>query len=304
MFALNYINKHSAIFMVLASLAGFALPDAANALLPHLPQVLFFLMVFTLLGISQPALLRQLSQLDVWRYAVLHLAGMTVLFVGMAFVFGIRGDLLLALAATTATGALFGAPAIVRSMGFSPLYSMALTIATTLLMPVVLLVNLYLFQTGDVHLDWLLYSKRLLIFIAGPMLLSAMVHRLFSETQLQRVHQQISKITILLVISFPFGLIGAYRHVFDSQPMHALFLLLIGAVLCFGLFILNFFIHRKQTLEHAISSAVASGSRNVLLTYTIAAPFVGGEFMSLVGAMQLPIYTLPLLARWWMKRVK
>lgn len=304
MFALNYINRHSAVFMILACLLGFAWPEAANAVLKHLPQVLFFLMFLTLLGIPQPKLLRMLSQSNVWRYALLHTFGMTIVFVGLAYLFGVRGDVLLALAATMATGALFGTPAIVRSIGFSPLYAMALTIASTLVMPVVLFINLWLFQTGDVHLDWVLYSERLLIFIVGPMLMSALVHRLFSEHVLHRVHQQLSKVTIILVMAFPFGLVGAYRHFVDVNPVHGAFLLLIGVLVCFGLFVLNFWLYRKSPIEHTISAAVASGGRNVLLTYTIAAPFVGSEFMLLVGAMQLPIYMMPLLTRWWMRRLE
>ncbi len=304
MFALNYINRHSAVFMVLACLFGFAWPDAANAVLAHLPQVLFALMFFTLLGIPQPKLLRMLSQLEVWRYALLHSFGMTLVFVGAGYLLGIRGDLLLALAAMMATGALFGTPAIVRSIGFSPLYAMALTIASTVVMPAILFINLWLFQTGAVHLDLVLYSKRLLIFIAGPMVMSAVVHKLFSEHVLHHVHQQLSKITIILVMAFPFGLVGAYRHFFDVNPAHGVFLLLMGALVCFGLFALNFWIYRKAPIEHAISAAVASGGRNVLLTYTIAASFVGSEFMLLVGAMQLPIYMLPLLARWWIRRLE
>ena len=301
MFALNYINRHSAVFMVLAYLLGFAWPDASNAVLAYLPQVLFALMFFTLLGISQPKLLQLLSQMGVWRYALLHSFGMTLVFVGLAYLLGIRGDVLLALAAMTATGALFGTSAIVRSIGFNPLYAMAVTITSTLLMPIILFINLWLFQTGDVQLDLVLYSKRLLIFIISPMVMSAVVHKLFSEQALQRVHQQLSKITIILVMAFPFGLVGAYRHFCDANPVHGVFLLLMAALLCFGLFALNFWIYRKESIEHAISAAVASAGRNALLTYTIAGPFVGSEFMLLLGAMQLPIYMLPLLSRWWIR---
>lgn len=299
-YPIQHINKYSAYYMVLACFIGFFSTTVASAVLSVLPQVLFFLMCFTLLGINQKQLLRALCQPVVWRYGVFHSVGMTVVFVGLAYLLGARGDLLLAIAAMMATGALFGTSAIVRSMGFLPMYAMALTIASTLLMPLVLYVNLMLFQTGAVELDLVLYSKRLLIFLVGPMLLSAVVHHFFTETQLHRVHSKLSRVTILLVMAFPIGLSGAFRGLVDVSPWSGLMIFLMGVVLCLGLFALTFYVYRKQSFEQAISAAVASGGRNALLTFTIAAPFVGSDFMPLVGAMQLPIYAMPLLTRAWL----
>ncbi len=287
--------------MILATIMGFLLPHWAHVVLSYLPMVLFFLMFFTLMAINQHQLIQALMQSSVWLYAMLHTVGMSVLFVGGCYLVGIRGDLLLAVAAIMATGSLFATPAIVRSIGFDPLYAMALTIASTLIMPIVLFANLWLFQTGSVSLDMGLYIKRLLIFIAGPMVMSALVHRWVAEAVLFKVHQQLSKVTMLLVMSFPFGLIGQYRAVFDANPMHALALLIFSMAIITVLFWLNFYVYRQSSTEHRISAAVASGGRNVLLTFTIAAPFLGTQFLPLIGAMQFPIYMLPLVSRAWMR---
>lgn len=298
---LSFIAHHSAFFMMLAAVLGFLLPDASKWMLPHLPLVLFFLMFFTLMAINQSALVHALTEKKVWFYALLHTVGMSVLFVSACYAVGIRGELLLAVAAIMATGSLFATPAIVRSIGFEPLYAMALTIASTLLMPAVLFVNLWLFQTAHVSLDMMLYTKRLLIFIVGPMVMSAVVHRLISHEVLTRVHHRLSKITMLLVMSFPFGLMGHFRGTFDSQPWYAAGLLALSMAMVTVLFWLNFWLYRKDTLAHQISAAVASGGRNVLLTFTIAAPFLGGVYLPLIGAMQLPIYLLPLASQLWMR---
>ena len=132
--------------MILATILGFLMPEFADVVLPYLPMVLFFLMFFTLMAINQHTLVRTLSQPSVWLYALIHTVGMSVLGIGVCYALGIRDDLLLAVAAIMATGSLFATPAIVRSIGFEPLYAMALTIATTLLMPVVLYINLWLFR--------------------------------------------------------------------------------------------------------------------------------------------------------------
>lgn len=310
---LNFINKHSAYLLIAACLAGFAMPEASNALLPKLPVVLFFLMFFTLLGMNQPKLLKVLAWPMVWRYAVFHTLGMSILFVGTAFLLGLRGENLLALAGVTATGALFGTPAIVRSIGVAhrenetpaPMVAMALTIASTILMPVVLLVNLWLCAstaTGAIELDWALYGERLLIFIAGPMLLSFIVHSLFDEGTLHRVHAPLSKVTIVLLACFPFGLVGAFREYVNRDWSHGV-LFLFGAVfVCFALFAFMLWWYRASPMALRVSAAVASGGRNVLLTHTVAGVFLGSAFLPLIGAMQLPVYALPLVVRWWMGR--
>ena len=298
---LNFISHHSALFMILATILGFLLPELSDVVLPYLPMVLFFLMFFTLMAINQHTLVRTLSQSSVWLYALIHTVGMSILAIGICYLLGMRDDLLLAVAAIMATGSLFATPAIVRSIGFEPLYAMALTIATTLLMPVVLYINLWLFQTADVELDMVLYVKRLLIFIVGPMAASALVHRWVAESVLLKIHQQLSKVTMLLVMTFPFGLIGSFRREFDQHHWHAFGLLFLSMSIVTVLFWLNFYLYRKSTTEHRISAAVASGGRNVLLTFTIAAPFLGTQYLPLIGAMQFPIYALPLVSRAWMR---
>lgn len=300
MAVLSFISKHSAILMIVSSVLGFLLPAASEWLLHGLPYVLFSLMLVTLIGINQAQLIKTLMQPRAWLYALLHTVGATVLLVGCAYVLGARDDLLLAIAIIAATGPLFGAAAIVRSMGFNPLYTMALTIACTLLMPVILLINLKLFQTGEVHLDMVLYVQRMLIFVLGPMLTSALIHHYVSEERLQVVHQHLSKISIVLVMAFPFGLTAGFRRLCDTSPLMGLSMWVLGTVLVMVLFLLAFWLYRRESTEHAVSTAIASSGRNVLLSFAIAAPFVGKQFMPLVGAMQFAIYTMPWLTRKWL----
>ena len=301
MHILNFISQHSALLMVLATVFGFIFPRASDAVLPYLPMILFFIMFFTLMAIDQKALLRTLSQPSAWIYALIHSVGMSILSLSTCYLLGIRDDLLLAVAATMASGSLFATPAIVRSIGFNPMFAMAITISSTLIMPVVLFINLYLFQTADVNIDMVLYMKRLTIFIFGPMLTAALIHHFVAEETLQRAHQQLSKFTMLFVIAFPFGLIGSFRWEFNQEPIYALGLLFLSTAIVTVLFWLNFYLYQRSSIERRISVAVASGGRNVLLTFTIAGPFLGTQFLPLIGAMQFPIYVLPIVSRLWMR---
>ncbi|WP_237459181.1 hypothetical protein [Photobacterium lucens] len=59
---LYFINKHSAPLLMVAGIIGFIFPNVSKPLFPALPFILFFLMLFTLLGIKQEQLIKQLMR--------------------------------------------------------------------------------------------------------------------------------------------------------------------------------------------------------------------------------------------------
>ncbi|PSV44079.1 hypothetical protein [Photobacterium indicum] len=294
---LNFISKHSPIFLMLAAILGFAMPSASAVVFPFLPYILFFLMLFTLIGMKQNELIKMLGQFDIWLYASFHAIGLSVLACSIAGLFGASSSLLLAISAVAATGSLFATPAIARSVGLDALKAMAMTIASTLLMPAVLYVNLLLFQDNNVSLDMQSYIQRLIIFIAGPMLISALCYRFIPKDLLHRTHAKLSQVTIVLVLTFPFGLVGEFRVIFDQSIMLGLTYLLIGIALCALFFLIGFLCYRNKGLDDSLLSAITAANRNVLLTYTVAGAYLGPEYMALMGAIQLPTYSLPLIVK-------
>jgi BASS family bile acid:Na+ symporter len=284
--------------MFVFAILGFLLPSVSLAFFPFLPIVLFTLMSLTLLGMKQNELIKRLSSKEIWLYAILHSAVLmgVVGVIGWWLSFG--SDLLLAVVAVAATGSLFATPAIVRALGFDSLQAMAMTIATTLILPVSIFIALICFQAESVELDWSSYFVRLVVFIFGPMLFSFLVHRFFPEEALSRFLMKISPYTILLVFAFPFGLVGSFRMLFDQDPMMALNYFLIATGLCCLFFFLSYLFYRKQGKAIALTAAITSGNRNVLLTYSIAGVLLGPAFLPLAGALQIPTYLLPIFTRW------
>jgi hypothetical protein len=295
---LRFLVRNSLPFMFVFAILGFLLPSVSLAFFPFLPIVLFTLMSLTLLGMKQNELMKRLSSKEIWFYAVLHSA----VFMGVVSLIGwflsFDSDLLLAVVAVAATGSLFATPAIVRALGFDSLQAMAMTIATTLVLPISIFITLIFFQTESVELDWSSYFVRLVVFIFGPMLFSFLVHRFFPEEALSRFLMKISPYTILLVFAFPFGLVGSFRVLFDQDPLVALNYFLIATGLCCLFFVLSYLFYRKQGKAIALSAAITSGNRNVLLTYSIAGVLLGPAFLPLAGALQIPTYLLPVFTRW------
>ncbi|MFT6406363.1 MAG: BASS family bile acid:Na+ symporter [Marinomonas primoryensis] len=295
---LLFLVRHSLLFMFAFAVLGFLIPSASLVLFPFLPFVLFTLMTLTLLGMKQNELIKRLSSKEIWLYAVLHSAVFMVVVGVIGWWLSFEQNLLLAVVAVAATGSLFATPAIVRALGFDSLQAMAMTIATTLILPVSIFLVLVLYQTERVELDWISYFIRLLVFIFGPMFFSFLVHRFLPEESLSRFLIKISPYTILLVFAFPFGLVGSFRVLFDQDPMMALKYFMIATGLCCLFFALSYFLYRKQGKAIALTAAITSGNRNVLLTYSIAGVLLGPAFLPLAGALQIPTYLLPVFTRW------
>lgn len=298
-----FLIRHSLLCMFLAAILGFAFPTLSLSVFPFLPFVLFFLMTLTLLGIKQAELIVRLRNIKVWLYSVLH-AVFYMLFIGLiGWLFSANAALQLAMVAVAATGSLFATPAIVRALGFDSVEAMAMTIATTLLLPLVIFITLLVYQGDSVHLDLVSYFLRLVLFVFGPMGFSFLVHMLAPREALDRLLVKVSPYTILLVFAFPFGLIGSFRVLFDNNPLAALNYLLVATGLCALFFVVSLFVYWRSGKEIALTAAITSGNRNVLLTYSIAGALLGPAFLPLAGALQLPTSLLPVITRWLNKKL-
>lgn len=295
---LSLLSRHSSLLLILAAILGFIFPTASAVVFPYLPYILFCLMLFTLLGMQQGQLVKLLAQRDIWLYAGFHSVLLAIISCLIAILVGASDSLTLAISAVAATGSLFATPAIARSVGLEPLKAMAMTIASTLLMPIVLYVNLMLFQDDSFSLDMQSYVQRLVIFIFGPMLFSAICYRLVPHNLLHRVHGKLSQVTIILVLAFPFGLIGPFREVFNQSFTDGVFFLVIGLTICAFYFIAGYLFYRRYGVDEGLLAAITSANRNVLLTFTVAGSYLGPDFLVLMGAIQLPTYCLPMLVKW------
>ncbi len=298
---MQFISRYSAQLLATCVLIGFLFPNFSNSLLPALPAVLFFLMVCVVLSLKLNTLVRDLARWQTWNYALWHSLGCTILALSSVWLFGVEPSIYLAIAAACATGSLFASPAIVRSLGFDAQRCMAMTIASTLTMPAVLLVNAALFDVrqgeASLQLDMGLYLQRLVIFIVLPMLISLLSQRFVSQQLLTKALTKLQPITMLLVFFFPLGLMGAFRQTFDQSPQDAGHYLLVASWVCLTIFTASYWLYRRGGKALAMTAAITATNRNVLLTYSITGAFLGVEYLIYMGALQLPIYLLPLIVR-------
>ena len=300
---MTWIVRHSPLLMFAFCVLGFLWPQGSTAMLPFLPLTLFLLMCFSLLGMNQRQLLRAVFSRAVWRDALLHGAAMGLLCGAVAWLCGARGEWLLAMTAVGVTSPLFASAAMAQTVGLPVLPVMARTIAATVLLPVYLLVLMLFSRKSGVELDWGAYMLKLLVYIAGPMLLAVALRSLLPQPWLTALYPRVAQWAVLLVFAFPFGLMAAFRGYVDSSGwLAALGVFAVAVALCYGGGVLGFVLYRRAGEEVALMAALMGGSRNVLLTLAVAGSLLGTEFLVLIGALQLPMFATPVLARLWLAR--
>lgn len=296
---LKNLAQNRARLMPWAACAGFLLPSVADILLPILPQVLFVLMLLTLLTLDVKAMSVRLKNLEVWRFACFHVGAITVLGTMLAYVlfyaFGVRGQWLLMVAGVLASAPLFGSGAVVSAIGFDAKDAMAKTIAATLVMPIVLLGVLFCFADGA-SLDWGVYIRRLLGFIVAPIVLAFVLKKIAAKP-IAHAQAWISWVNFVVLLLFPFGLVGSFRHLIDHNLMLGMQVLLLGIVLTVVPFFFTYWVYRKHAMQTKITHALLAGGCNMLLAYAISTPHLGSLFIALTGAMQLPIFCLAMVAK-------
>ncbi|RKF12807.1 hypothetical protein DBZ36_20300 [Alginatibacterium sediminis] len=261
-----------------------------------------------MLSLNMKHLFLELSSCKPWLYALWHSLGLTLISALLVWALDLPLQTLMPLFAVAATGSLFASPAIVRSLGLDAQACMAMTLCSTLLMPFVLLLNAALAQLwigqDAVSIDFIEYSRRLLIYIVLPIAISLFAPRLFGASRVNAAVTRISPYTILVVFFFPLGLMGAFRQQFDVDPRSALLWLALAFVMCLIIFALSYALYRRHSADLALMAAITATNRNVLLTYSVAGIYLGSDYMVYMGAMQLPIYFLPICVFFFRKRSK
>lgn len=295
---LKFIARHSTIIMPLCCVLGFIFPQISRAVFPYLPQILFFLMFFTLLGIDQKKLIQRLATPLVWGFSLLQTVGLNIVVCALAYVVGIRGDLLLAIAILGATAPLFGSGALVNAVGFDALLAMAKTIAATLVMPLTILMVLWSLGEKDANINLVAYFERLWTYIALPMILAVIVRRLVPSQILAKYYLKIAPFNVILLIMFPLGLIGSFRELFDTNMLQALSLLALSFIIALLFYFGAYLSFKRYGQDVGIIAALTCTGRNTMLAYIIATPFLGSLFLPLIGAFQLPIFIVPLLGKY------
>ena len=299
----------ASLMIVSGMVAGLTVPHLAEMVGPLVMPALFALAVASLTP-ARGELHHFLGRIDAgvaggvaWTQMALP---MIVIVVCTAI--GLPGDIIALFLVSATASIVFAAPAIAQIIGIRRSGVTHMVIATTLFMPVSLLLFLSPFLplgSGDVLLT---YAERVAIFLAAPLAVVWLIGRATREmsdgrkrrravTVDHRIDHAAQWTSIAALPVFAIGIFDGVAETFTLHPAR------IGAMLA-GIVLLSVLMYVTTRLALPASGAdrgellgMFAVQRNVGLSYAVVGHMFGPELAVYVALCQIPTLCLPLLLR-------
>ena len=292
-----------------AVFTGLVVPELSEWFAPALYPSLFCIMLFTLVPIDVIALIKQFKALAPLSLAMVGVQMILLPFLVWALIVWVNPSWPYAqyVLITVCAGSIFGAPAFVRLLGLDDGIALLGVVFSTLLLPLSLPMMLGLMsELFSVHgateisfaaLNFIEYGVRLLVFIALPLAVSILYHKVVKrhvKNQTRVVGRCKALVTVALV-AFAIAVMDGVTPLFFQQPAHVTMLFFWVMVVHITAFVFSFFLFRRLGNDAAISAGMLSSYRNLGLVVAICGQFLSDEFFIFVGLWQIPMYLSPLV---------
>ena len=297
--ALEWAGRHARWILSLGCVAAMFLPDVSAALRPVLPALVSMVLALAMARIDLVATAR--GALRPGR--LLILAGIAVLMLPVtAVIYGGLGRLIgeaynPSLVYLAAAPPIASAAGLCFLLGFNARLAVEVTVATTLLTPILGPLAIELALPGaEVPLEPLALAIRLAGMIAGGTVAAIIIRALVGPERIAQRAQVFDGVAALGMLLFVFPLFDRVPEVILADPARAAFVL----ALCFAFNIgMNLATRavagRFLTAPDAGTAGLLMGNRNISM-FLAALPFEP-VFALFVALYQFPMYFTPLLLR-------
>ena len=173
--------------------------------------------------------------------------------------------------------------------------ALRVTLIATLLMPVTVPASILLLLGVTIDLDPGEFALRAAVFIGLPLVLSWLIRRSPRLTARLNRGTEVDGITAFILMIIAIGIMDGVTARILAEPAEALAILAAAfgvSILFHGLSGLVFWRLGERT---AISIALTSGSRNLVLMLVIIGDAMGPAFGLYVALGQVPIYLMPAI---------
>ena len=289
--SLGYIATHARVCLVLGLLAGLVLQDLAQAMRPHLPSMVAFLLFLSAVRIGPRAALGGLRDAKRALVSVLVLQLGLPLFVLVLYLLTGLYDNLYALAFLL----MLSAPSITGNqnfaaiMGHDPAPLMRLLILGTALFPLTVIPTLWL-VTGLGEFAAIATATLRLVFVIALAVAAgfALRHLILPQANDEQI-KAIDGANALILSIVVIGLMSAVGPTLTSDPWYLLGW--IGAVL-----VMNF--GMQLVVYHttgAVDLALVAGNHNVALFLVALPSEIVAPLLIFIGCYQVPMYLTPIV---------
>jgi BASS family bile acid:Na+ symporter len=180
-------------------------------------------------------------------------------------------------------------------LGLDAALALRVTLIATLLMPVTVPASILLLLGVTIDLDPGEFALRAAVFIGLPLALSWLIRRSPRLTARLNRGTEVDGITAFILMIIAIGIMDGVTARISAEPAEALAILAAAfgvSILFHGLSGLVFWRLGERT---AISIALTSGSRNLVLMLVIIGDAMGPAFGLYVALGQVPIYLMPAI---------
>lgn len=292
--------------MVVAVTIGVAWPAAARTVQPLIQPAVLLLLTGSLMRLDFEALLQALRRPATALAGLLWVLAASPLLAILATASGWlsggvgEGVLLNALAPP-----LMAAPALALILGLDFTLAVVVTVVASLLFPIGLAaaVGLQLGGMAAIPGGVLAILPRVLLMVGLPVVLAIGGRTLLGTAGLVRHRQTIDASQVALLLFLAVALMDGANGVFRTMPGRALALL--AAACLFNLLgqVVTALVFRLcWDGRRALTMGLMGGNRNMGLMLGILTGLAGPDFAAYVAFAQIPIYTLPAVSKFLLRR--
>ncbi|MEK9672828.1 MAG: hypothetical protein VW268_10055 [Rhodospirillaceae bacterium] len=307
---LAFLGRHATTMMALGVFVGLLLPHIMVHLQPYLSYMVWLLMVISMVQIKwadaagqvrRPVLL---ISIIVWMLAVTP-----VLMWLLVEDIGLSPGLVVALVLTAATCPLMSTPAVGMILGLDATLLLLALIAETFLVPLSLPVVSATLVSTPVETFGLMQRLALLVFSTAAA--AAVAQKIFGSARIDGAREILYGSSVLLLVLFAASLMSGVPDAYAKDPDHVLFVTGLSFAAFAGLQALGagafwgwgWVLGRGWTRTQVLSAAFVSGNRNLAVLIAVLLPAIDPDTMLYFMVGQFPIYLMPSVWRWLVKRL-
>jgi hypothetical protein len=280
---------------------GIAVPPVGELLKPFVAEAIFFLLCISFMRVDIAALRDHLRRPGI----VLAATAWTML--GVPLVSGLSclatgvdtrsPDLFLALMLQGVASPMMAAPALAAVMGLDATLVLITLVTSTALVPITALLFAYIFFGAALTLSPLGLGLKLLVILAGSLLVAAAIRWGVGAAAIKRYKSEIDGVNILILFVFVAAVMGNVVGGFWADPVKTLELTVLAFAVFFALVGITTLVFRRLGPERALGLGLMVSQRNMGLMVAATDGVLPGTTWLYFALSQFPIYLSPQLLK-------
>jgi hypothetical protein len=280
---------------------GVAAPPVGEWLKPFVTEAIFLLLCISFMRVDIGALRQHLRRPGIivaataWTtLGVPLISGLGCLATGL----DVRApDLYLALMLQMVASPMMAAPSLAAVMGLDSTLVLITLVTSTALVPMTASLFAYVFFGAALTLSPLGLGLKLLVILAGSLLVAAAIRRSVGASAMIRHKAAIDGFNILILFVFVAAVMGSVAGSFWADPVRTVELALLAFAVFFALLGVTMLIFRGIGRDRALALGLMVSQRNMGLMLAATDGIVPGTTWLYFALCQFPIYLSPQLLK-------